>query len=226
MTAPVHRGVRSYVLRSGRTTPAQQRAVDTLWPRFGVDPKPGDDVRTWFERDAPLVLDIGFGNGDSLLAAVQHDKACNYLGVEVHVAGIGAALRTLDTINAKHVRLFRGDAGDLLINHLPSASTAGVRLFFPDPWPKQRHHKRRIVQPEFVRLVASRLQRGGVFHLATDWAPYAAHMLSVLETIEEFRNEIAPYAIAARPQWRPETRFERRGYALGHVSHDLMYRRR
>ena len=227
-TLPLHlRRIRSFVLREGRMTPAQQRAFDTLWSRFGLNyrGKPRD-LGTCFGRQAPQVLEIGFGNGEALAWASEHDPARDYIGVEVHGPGVGRLMNALAARDATNVRLYKHDAVEVLEQEIAPGALAEVRIWFPDPWHKKRHNKRRIIQPAFVALLASRMAPDGLLHLATDWQPYAEHMLEVMEAAPEWRNAIAPGARAPKPAWRIETHFERRGVKLGHLVSDLLYRRR
>jgi tRNA (guanine-N7-)-methyltransferase len=217
------------VLREGRLTAGQQRAFETLWPRFGVDWTAGTplDTAALFDTPAPLVLEIGFGNGESLAAQAGAQPRHNFLGLEVHRPGVGHLLLEIEHRDLRNLRVMRADALELLRDGLPPASLAAVQLFFPDPWPKKRHHKRRIVQPAFMQDVARCLEPGGIFHAATDWTPYAEHMLAVLEAMPALlENTAAPGRFAERPAWRPQTKFERRGERLGHPVFDLVYRRR
>lgn len=218
------RTVKSFVLRQGRVTKGQEEALTDLWPIFGIDK--GDsvlDFPTLFGREAPVTLEIGFGNGESLaqmaLAAPERD----FIGIEVHTPGVGHLLKRIGELGLQNVRVLNYDALDILQQRIPLQSLDRVQLFFPDPWHKTRHHKRRIVQAEFAALIASRLKRGGVFHLATDWENYAEHMASVLESSRDFRNlaDTPPYS--ARPESRPLTKFEQRGIRLGHGVYDLLY---
>lgn len=224
-----HRPVRSFVRREGRLTASQKRALVELWPQFGTDFTPGFlDLNAAFGRSATgqRVLEIGFGNGDVLsqLAAANPDD--DFLGIEVHRPGVGHLLQILNENKSSNVRIIRHDAVEVMKEMLPEESLDRVLLFFPDPWPKKRHHKRRILQPSFADLVASRLKRGGVFHLATDWQPYAEHMLEVMDGSAAFENLAGPARFSERPASRPETKFERRGLRLGHGVWDLLYRRR
>jgi tRNA (guanine-N7-)-methyltransferase len=210
-------------------TVAQQRAWQTSWPRYGRDLVPGQiDLDAWFGRRALRTLEIGFGNGENLvgLAALHRDR--DYLGIEVHRPGVGHLMLRCDELGLTNVRVLCHDAAECLESHLPTAAFAEVLLYFPDPWPKKRHHKRRIVQPAFVAQVARVLEPGGVFRLATDWAPYAEHMRDVLAASDEFVNDATPDGAtwSPRPASRLETRFERRGERLGHEVRDLAYRRR
>jgi tRNA (guanine-N7-)-methyltransferase len=217
---PGHRSIRSYTLRAGRMTVAQRRALDALWPRFGIafEPRPLD-FRQAFGRDAPRVMEIGFGDGELLAAMAAAEPGTDFLGVEVHEPGVGHALLLIEKLGLANVRLLRHDAVEVLERQVPDGGLAGLNLFFPDPWPKKRHHKRRIVQPEFARLVARKLAPGGVFHVATDWAPYAAHIEAVVAGEPAFEQPPLPAAS------RPRTKFERRGERLGHDVYERAWRR-
>ncbi len=223
---PRLRPVRSYVRREGRMTAAQERALSELWPRYGVDA--GDetiDPHSLFARAAPLLLEIGFGNGDALarMAAAHPDR--NYLGIEVHRPGVGSLMLQLEREGIGNVRVIADDAGEVL-SRLPDTSLDAVYLFFPDPWPKKRHHKRRLVQTLFVDRLWHKLRPGAVFHLATDWQDYAEQMLAVLGAHAGYHNLAGADGYTARLPERPETRFERRGLRLGHGVWDLAFRRR
>ena len=222
------RPVRSFVLRQGRFTLAQERALVELWPRYGVDWVPGTalDLSALFGNERPVVLEIGFGNGDSLAAMAAAQPLRNWLGVEVHGPGVGHLLLTIEQLGLENLRVVRHDAVELLAAGLPPGSLERVQLFFPDPWPKQRHHKRRILTPAFRDLLARALAPGGVFHAATDWEPYALQMLEVLDAPgSPFANNAGPGRFAERPHTRPLTRFEQRGERLGHQVRDLEFRR-
>ncbi len=225
--------MRSFVLREGRLTAGQHRAFETLWPRFGVAWQPGTvlDPTSLFEHRGPVVLEIGFGNGESLAAQALAHPERNFLGLEVHRPGVGHLLLAIERLGLGNLRVMRTDACTLLRpppdGGLPDASLAGIQLFFPDPWPKKRHHKRRIVQRGFMQDAARVLSPGGHFHAATDWAPYAEHMLAVAEALPElFENTAGRGQFARRPADRPPTKFERRGERLGHRVFDLICRRR
>jgi tRNA (guanine-N7-)-methyltransferase len=224
--APPRRPVRSFVRREGRFTTAQRRAVDSLLPKYGVPE--GDEPINFtalFGRAAPVHLEIGFGNGEALAAMARLHPEINFLGIEVHRPGVGALLQRLETEVLTNVRVISADAVDVLSRRIPDQSLSAMYLFFPDPWPKLRHHKRRLVQPGLVSLVCQKLQIGGLWHLATDWEDYARHMLAVLTEAEGFENASGPGQFAARPESRPLTRFERRGQKLGHAVWDLVFRR-
>jgi tRNA (guanine-N7-)-methyltransferase len=228
MTEPEkpHRAIRSFVRREGRITEAQKRAIEELLPRYGV---PEDnaplDFAALFGRDAPVHLEIGFGNGEALAAMAAAHPQNNYFGIEVHRPGVGVLLRRLDAECIPNVRVACTDAKEMLEQRIPDASLNAVYVFFPDPWHKQRHHKRRLVQPEFIALLRRRLKLGGTLHLATDWEDYARQMLAVLSAAEGFENSAGAGRFAPRPVARPLTKFERRGHRLGHGVWDLVFRR-
>jgi len=224
VNTPRH-AIRSYVLRTGRITRAQTRALEELLPRFGIPNSDAVlDLDAIFGRRAPRVLEIGFGNGDTLVELASRAPEMDFIGVEVHPPGIGHCLLAVEALGLTNVRVIAHDAVEVLQHQLPPASLDEVLIYFPDPWPKKRHHKRRIVQPEFVALVASRLQSGGHFRLATDWEPYAAWMLEVIGASPEFRNAASGGGCVDRPE-RGATRFERRGQRLGHSVFDFEFRR-
>ena len=220
------RRIRSFVLREGRMTPAQQRAFDEHWARYGIDysATPHDFVAS-FGRQAPLVLEIGFGNGEALAWASEHDQARDFIGVEVHGPGVGRLMNALAAREANNVRLYRHDAVEVLQHEIAPGTLAEARIWFPDPWHKKRHNTRRLIQSEFVALLASRMAPHGLLHLATDWQAYAEHMLEVMEAAPDWRNQLGPGQYAEKPEWRIETHFERRGLKLGHGVWDLLYRK-
>jgi tRNA (guanine-N7-)-methyltransferase len=224
VNTPRH-AIRSYVLRTGRITRAQTRALEELLPRFGIPYSDAVlDLDAVFGRRAPRVLEIGFGNGDTLVELASRAPEMDFIGVEVHPPGIGHCLLAVEALGLTNVRVIAHDAVEVLQHQLPPASLDEVLIYFPDPWPKKRHHKRRIVQPEFVALVASRLKSCGHFRLATDWEPYAAWMLEVIGASPEFRNAASGGGCVDRPE-RGATRFERRGQRLGHSVFDFEFRR-
>jgi tRNA (guanine-N7-)-methyltransferase len=225
MSAPA-RGIRSYVLRAGRITQAQKRALEELMPRHGIPYSPAPlDLDRVFGRTAPRVLEIGFGNGDTLVGLAAQSPARDFIGVEVHPPGVGHCLLEVESRGLANVRIIAHDAVEVLAHQLAPASLDEVLLYFPDPWPKKRHHKRRIVQPAFAALVADRLKPGGRLKLATDWEPYAAWMLEVLDAAPGLENAAPGGGCVDRPE-RGATRFERRGRRLGHRVFDLEYLRR
>lgn len=221
-----HRPIRSYVLREGRLTAGQQRAFEQLWPGFGLAlPEHGPlDPTTVFDRPRPLYLEIGFGNGEALAALAERHPERNYLGVEMHRPGIGHLLLRIEQLGLENIRVLRRDAIEVLAR-LPAESLAGVYLFFPDPWHKKRHHKRRIVQPAFLDRLYRVLEPGGRFHAATDWPDYAEHMLALFEADPRFVNLAGSRRFTPRPDDRPQTKFEQRGERLGHPVRDLIVRR-
>jgi tRNA (guanine-N7-)-methyltransferase len=226
---PRHRSIRSYVLRAGRITQAQQRALEQHWPRFGVEFQPEVlDLARLFGRAAPCTLEIGFGNGEHLLERALAQPQRNFLGVEVHRPGIGHLLLAAANSGAANLRVIAHDAVEVLREQIAPGSLDEVQLLFPDPWPKKRHHKRRIVQHDFVTLIASRLGDGGRLHLATDWEPYAVEMLQVLDGCALLLNCAAAggFIDATAVEARTATRFQRRGERLGHQVRELLYRRR
>ena len=219
------RPVRSYVLRQGRTTPAQSRALHALSPRYAIAFAPARlDRVAVFGRDAPLVLEIGSGMGETTLEIAKADPATDFLAIEVHAPGVGSLLRGIEAAGLTNLRVIRHDALDVLEQMIADASLAGIHLFFPDPWPKKRHHKRRLVKPEFAALAARKLAPGGLLHAATDWPDYAEQILAVLSAEPLLENTAAGYA--PRPERRPRTKFELRGERLGHPVHDFVFRRR
>lgn len=223
MIEPLPRKIRSYVRREGCMTRAQHTALAQLGARYLVEAQGVLDLGALFGRTAPRVLEIGFGMGDALAAMAQAHPEWDFLGIEVHRPGVGSLLLRIDKAAVGNVRLVCADAVEVLQRHLPEACLDAVHLYFPDPWPKSRHHKRRIVQPAFVELVRQRLKIGGRFHLATDWEDYARHMLQVLGAARGFANAVGGGCYSARPADRPLTKFEQRGRRLGHGVWDLVF---
>jgi tRNA (guanine-N7-)-methyltransferase len=220
------RGVRSFVLRQGRATAGQQRALAELWPKYGVEFSAATlDLHTLFGRDAPRMLEIGFGAGEALLEFATAHPEMDCIGIEVHRPGVGRLLLGAEAAALRNLRVICHDAVEVLQQQLAPASIALVHIFFPDPWPKKRHHKRRLIQPPFVKLLAQAIAPGGTLRLATDWEPYAQHMREVLDASAAFANVAADAGFVARPAERTLTRFEQRGQRLGHGVWDLEYRR-
>jgi tRNA (guanine-N7-)-methyltransferase len=219
-----HRPVRSYVLRQGRMSPAQQRALDVLLPRLGIAYAPAPlNIVAAFGRSAPVILEIGFGMGETTAAIAAAHPERNFLGLEVHGPGVGALLNRVDAAGLTNVRVIQHDAVDVVAHMIPAASLAGIHIYFPDPWPKKRHHKRRLLQPGFVHALAQRLAPDGYLHAATDWDDYAQEILATLSSEPLLANTVLEFA--PRPAWRPLTKFEARGLQLGHGVHDLVFRR-
>jgi tRNA (guanine-N7-)-methyltransferase len=228
MTEPEHpRPIRSFVTRAGRITAGQQRALEELWPKYGIEFSPVPlELPRLFGRNAPVTLEIGFGNGDNLAQLARTHAARDFLGVEVHRAGVGRLMLALESEALSNVRLVCHDAVEVLGRQLPPACLDEILILFPDPWPKKRHHKRRLLQQPFAALAASRLAPGGVLRLATDWQPYAQEMLEVLNAVAGLENLAADGRYVPRHEAREPTRFERRGERLGHEVWDLAFRRR
>jgi tRNA (guanine-N7-)-methyltransferase len=221
------RSIRSFVMRGGRITEAQQRALETLWPKYGVafEAVPLDLTAT-FGRPAPVTLEIGFGNGDNLTALAAAHPERNYLGIEVHRPGVGRLLLGVQERQLTHVRVICHDAVEVLAHQIAAQTLDEVLILFPDPWPKKRHHKRRLVQAPFVELVSDRLRTGGVLRFASDWRPYADSVLEVLNASPRLRNLSSDGGFVPRPTERNPTRFEQRGERLGHDVWDLAFERR
>ncbi len=215
----MNRPIRSYVLRQGRTTPAQARALEELYPRYGLR-FTGEPLENPFGRQAPLVLEIGSGMGETTAAIAKARPDADVIAAEVHGPGVGSLLNRLAAEGLENVRVIRHDAVEVLSRMVTDDALAAIHLFFPDPWPKKRHHKRRLVQPEFAALAARKLTCGGVLHAATDWPDYAEHMELVLSGESSFEKAERGFA------QRPPTKFEARGRKLGHPIRDLFFRRR
>ena len=220
------RTIRSFVLRKGRMTNQQDLVGQRLWAKYGLDHSHGRllDLQAVFGINAPIVVEIGFGNGKNLLQLAQQHSEFNFIGIEVYASGVAQLLTAIEQAGVNNLRIMRGDAVEILTNNLPPQSCQLVQLFFPDPWPKARHHKRRLVQATFASLVADKLIPGGVFHIATDWADYATHSQTVMADTQEFSQlpapQLSPFTLN-----RLTTKFEQRGQLLGHQIFDLAYRR-
>jgi tRNA (guanine-N7-)-methyltransferase len=217
----LNREIRSYVLRQGRTSPAQQRALDELFPRFGIPYAEAFlDFKAVFGRTAPVVLEIGSGMGETTAAIAQAHPDNDYIAIEVHGPGVGSLLKKIDALGLTNLRVIRHDAVDVLQTMIADASLAGIHLFFPDPWPKKRHHKRRLVQAPFAELAARKLAPGAYLHAATDWPEYATQIDEVFSSSSLFQKDLQ------EKKTRPTTKFERRGIGLGHPVRDLLFLRK
>jgi tRNA (guanine-N7-)-methyltransferase len=218
------RTVRSFVLRQGRSTPSQKRAFDQHWSQVGLNytaaKKAFSEI---FNNSADVVIEIGFGNGEQLLFAAEQEPQRNFIGIEVHAPGVGRALNNIAEKSLTNVRIYQHDAVEVLRNEIADASLAEVRIYFPDPWHKKRHHKRRIIQTEFVQLLCSKLKPGGLLHLASDWQEYVEHMWDVCDNEPRLQNTAGSRGSVQRPAWRRQTHFETRGQKLGHGVWDLLY---
>lgn len=223
---PARRAIRSFVMRAGRMTEGQQRGIDKGWPPFGLQLADGMlDLDQLFARQAPRTLEIGFGMGHSLLEMAQSSPEQDFIGIEVHRPGVGSLLSGVLDLGLQNLRVFDCDAIEVLKQAIPDGSLDRLLLFFPDPWHKKKHNKRRIVQPAFVELVRSKLKIGGVLHMATDWEHYAEQMLEVMNQAPGYRNQSADNGYIPRPSERPITKFEKRGERLGHGVWDLKFER-
>lgn len=221
------RSIRSFVLRQGRVTQAQRRAFVEHWPRFGIEyagrERAFDEI---FQRRAGRVLEVGFGNGEQVEFAAAQEPQRDFIGIEVHGPGVGRLLNALAAADLSNVRIYQHDAVEVLRHEVADGALEEVRIYFPDPWHKKRHHKRRLIQPGFVSLLCDKLKVGGLLHLATDWQNYAEHMWDVLDAEPRLENVAGPRGSIPRPHWRRQTHFETRGQKLGHGVWDLLYTRR
>ncbi|SCY58214.1 tRNA (guanine-N(7)-)-methyltransferase [Nitrosospira sp. Nl5] len=220
-----HRPIRSFVLRQGRVSNAQRRAHETLMPKYGIPFTENLlDLEAVFGRSVPKILEIGFGMGETTAVIARNHPQNDYLAIDVHTPGVGSLLKQIDEFGLTNVRIIQHDAVEVLQQMLPSDCLDGVHIFFPDPWPKARHHKRRLIQREFISLLCRHLKRGGYIHAATDWEDYAGEILEVLSNEPQLRNTAADYA--PRPEYRPETKFEQRGLRLGHGVWDVVFQKK
>ncbi|MCY4471355.1 MAG: tRNA (guanosine(46)-N7)-methyltransferase TrmB [Kistimonas sp.] len=218
--------IRSFVRRNGRMTCAQQLGWTQLFPEQGLLLQSGLlDAETVFGRTAPLIVEIGFGMGESLLKMATDQPDVNFVGIDVHRAGVGSLLYRSRQLGHTNLRVYCDDAVDILSNCLPADSIDRLQVYFPDPWHKLRHHKRRLVNPAFIELLRPRLKRGGTLHMATDWEDYALHMMQVMHKAPGWKNQAGPDAYSARPDWRPLTRFEKKGQQKGHIIRDILFER-
>lgn len=220
------RTIKSFVKREGRLTKGQQAALDAHWSTMGLEHGNGlIDTTEIFGNDNPVVLEIGFGMGASLVEMAKNAPEKNFIGIEVHLPGVGACLAAAHEAGVTNLRVYEHDAVEILRDCIPDETLSTVQLFFPDPWHKKKHHKRRIVQPEFVQKLRGKLAHGGIFHMATDWENYAEHMIEVMNAAEGFNNIAKSGDFVERPEHRPLTKFEQRGHRLGHGVWDIMFER-
>ncbi len=223
------KSIRSFVVRGGRLTEGQRRAFELAWPQYGLKLADGPiDLAESFGALKPLVVEVGFGMGDSLLEMAAAAPEQSFIGIEVHPPGVGRLINEAHQLSLNNLKVYMADANDVLAECLPDESIDRFQLYFPDPWHKKKHNKRRIVQPEFLRLISAKLKTGGILHMATDWQPYAEQMLELLEQFEGLENTStagngAQSGYCPRPEFRPETKFERRGERLGHGVWDLLF---
>jgi tRNA (guanine-N7-)-methyltransferase len=217
--------IKSFVRRKGRITPGQNFALENHWERFCLNPDIDVNFADIFGNNAPLIIEIGFGNGDSLAKMAAENPEKNYIGIEVHRPGVGHLLMKIEEMQLSNVRIYCHDAIEILEQRVPNENLAGLHLFFPDPWHKKKHHKRRIVRDNFVELLARKLAPNGYFHAATDWENYAEWMLEILNRAPNFENLSPTQTFCERPDYRPLTKFEQRGIRLGHGVWDVMFKR-
>lgn len=220
------KSIRSYVVRAGRMTDSQRAAFEKYWPVYGLSLKDGPvNLDQVFARVAPRVLEIGFGMGDSLLQMLQQETDKDFVGIEVHPPGVGRLINNAGKNELSNLRVYLADAIDVMDDCIPVESFDRVQIYFPDPWHKKKHNKRRLIQADFVAKLRTHIKPGGILHLATDWEPYAEHMLEVMEAVSGFVNEAGVGQYSPRPDYRPVTKFEKRGARLGHGVWDLLYRK-
>lgn len=218
------KAIRSYVIRGGRMTEAQEKAFSQWWPIYGLSLHDGKiNLVEVFGREAELVVEVGFGMGDSLLAMAEAEPEKNFIGIEVHPPGVGRLINEAGKKDLKNLRVYLADAVDVISDCLPKASASRFQLYFPDPWHKKKHTKRRIVQPEFIAQVHALLKAQGVFHMATDWEHYAEHMMEAMSLASGFENTAGEYQYSEKPSYRPTTKFEMRGARLGHGIWDIVF---
>lgn len=218
------RRIKSFVKRSGRMTELQKQAYQSNWEHYGLE-RDSDylNFKQVFANDQPVILEIGFGMGKSLAEMVRENPDKNYIGIEVHRPGVGKLLALVNEQGSDNIRIYEDDAVEVLKSNIPDQSLSGVQIYFPDPWHKKRHNKRRLIQTEFVQLIVQKIKPGALIHLATDWEPYAEQMLEVLSANPAIKNTVVDGDYAPRPDWRPETKFEQRGARLGHGVWDLLF---
>lgn len=219
--------IRSYVIRSGRMTDGQKNAFAKQWTTYGLSLFDGPvEFAKVYGREAPTVLEIGFGMGDSLCEMAQQESDKDFMGIEVHPPGVGCLINNAAKSEIKNLKVYMADAIDVLDDCIPDYSLDRFQLYFPDPWHKKKHHKRRIVQPAFIEKILQKLKPGGLIHMATDWEAYAEHMMEVLSLFPALENKAGEYCFSEKPEFRPNTKFEKRGERLGHGVWDLLFTKR
>lgn len=223
---PYIRKIRSFVMRTGRMTEGQQKMLDEQWLVYGLESEQKFNAEIVFGRQATLVVEIGFGMGDSLLQMAQNHPDTDFVGIEVHTPGVGRILRQANQLDLKNLRVYRHDAVEILANCFEDNIIDRMQLYFPDPWHKKKHHKRRIVQPEFAEIVRRKLKAGGIWHMATDWQAYAEHMVEIMAEAPGYCNNAGDQLYVSKPDYRPETKFERRGEKLGHGVWDMVFEKK
>ena len=217
------RKIQSFVRRSGRLTASQEKGLTELWDDYAIAPSGLLNFAKIFANAQEVVLEIGFGNGDTLVQMAENNPQFNYVGIEVYEAGIGRLINSAHTKQLANLKVMRGDAVEFLNANIADDSLAGLQLFFPDPWHKKKHHKRRIVQQDFLDLIAKKIKKSGFCHMATDWQHYAQHMMEALEANKNFKNTQSAHTYTPRPEFRPLSKFEKRGNRLGHGVWDLIF---
>ncbi len=218
------RRIKSYVLRSGRMTSGQQRGWKEVWPKCGLSTEQGLlDAKAVFKRDLPLVLEIGFGMGHSLITMAKNEPEKNFIGVDVHRPGVGSLLNSVNKAQLMNIRVYCDDAVEVLKQSIADKTLARIQIYFPDPWHKKKHNKRRLIQPEFINLLNQKLEPGGILHMATDWKHYAEHMMEVMSSATGWNNMAGENQFSPTPSFRPLTKFEKRGQCLGHSVWDLVF---
>lgn len=225
MPTEQHAHIKSFARREGRVTPGQKVALETLWEKYVLDPTTPFSLESSFEQTAPLTVEIGFGDGESLAQMAKANPDKNFIGIEVHKPGVGHLMLKLKEDDIRNVRIYCGDAIEIIEKLIPDQSVDTIQLFFADPWPKKRHHKRRIVRNSFIDLIVKKLKQEGLFHAATDWEDYAEQMMEVLSADDRIENCAGRNNFTERPKSRPVTKFERRGTRLGHSIYDLQFKR-
>ena len=223
MSENIQRKIRSFVMRTSKMTQGQKRAIEEILPQFALDEKQPFDAKKAFGNDNPVCLDIGFGNGESLVHIAQMQPEVNFIGMEVHTPGVGHLLLQIEKHNIKNIRIYQYDGTEVLNDCFGDDSIDAMHIYFPDPWHKKRHHKRRLIQDAFLEMIIPKLKNQARMHIATDWQQYAEHIQEVFARFPQFKNTEANNYFTGRPDWRPITKFERRGINLGHDSYDLIY---